>query len=44
LDPEDDSVQLEEGLLQAVMGPHSLYSRKNLDTVARRVRQQLARK
>ena len=44
LDPEYDSAQIEESLLQAVLGPHSPYCKKDLETVARKVRQQISRK
>ncbi len=38
LDPESESRELEAMLLEAVRGPHSPYSRKDLESVAARVR------
>ena len=43
-DPEEDSPQLEGLLLEAVRGPHSAYSRKDLESAARRVRRRLQKK
>jgi hypothetical protein len=39
LDPETDSDLLEARLLEAVQGPHSDYSLRDLDVAAARVRQ-----
>ena len=44
LDPEHDSPELEAMLLKAVTGPHSPYSKKDLEAVASKVRRQLRRK
>ncbi|HWN95104.1 MAG TPA: hypothetical protein VNT99_08730 [Methylomirabilota bacterium] len=44
LDPEDDSPELEAMLLKAVAGPHSPYSRKDLESVAEKVRREMRRK
>jgi hypothetical protein len=44
LDPEYDSAELEAMLLKAVTGPHSPYSKKDLDAVASKVRRELRRK
>ena len=38
LDLEDDSREVEAMLLEAVCGPHSSYSRADLEAVAKRVR------
>jgi len=43
-DPEFDSPQLEAMLLEAVRGPHSAYSRKDLEAAARRVRRRIRKK
>jgi prevent-host-death family protein len=44
LDPECDGPELEAMLLKAVTGPHTPYSRKDLDEVAARVRREMRRK
>ena len=44
LDPEVDSPQLEAALLESVCGPHSRYSRKDLEVAAARARKRLRRK
>jgi len=44
LDPEDDSPELEAMLLKAVTGPHSPYSKKDLESVAEKVRREMRRK
>lgn len=44
LDPECDGPRLEAMLLEAVTGPHTPYSRADLEAAAQRVRQQAARK
>ncbi len=44
LDPECDSPQLEAMLLEAVQGPHTPYSRKDLPTAAERVRKRMKKK
>jgi len=44
LGPECDGPRLEAMLLEAVTGPHTPYSRADLEAAARRVRKQLAKK
>jgi hypothetical protein len=44
LDPEDDSREIEAMLLEAVCGPHSSYSRADLEAVAKRVRRRSRKK
>ena len=44
LDPDFDGPELEMMLLEAVRGPHSAYSRKDLESVAARVRRRMKRK
>ena len=44
LDPDYDSPELEAMLLQAVTGPHSPYSKKDLLAVAAKVRRETGRK
>ena len=44
LDPEEDSPELEAMLLQAVTGPHTPYSKKDLEAVAAKVKRELRRK
>ena len=44
LDPETDSSPLAAGLLEAVRGPHSKYSLKDLDSSARRVQGRLRKR
>jgi antitoxin (DNA-binding transcriptional repressor) of toxin-antitoxin stability system len=44
LDPEIDSPQLEAMLLEAVQGPHSPYSRRDLEAAAARVRKRAKRR
>jgi PHD/YefM family antitoxin component YafN of YafNO toxin-antitoxin module len=44
LDPEYESPELEAMLLKAVTGPHSPYSKKDLESVASRVRREMRRK
>lgn len=41
LDPECDSPQLEAMLLKAVTGPHSPYSKRDLEAVAAKVQHDL---
>jgi len=43
-DPEYESPELEAMLLQAVTGPHSPYSKKDLLAVASKVQRQLGRR
>jgi antitoxin (DNA-binding transcriptional repressor) of toxin-antitoxin stability system len=43
-DPEYDSPELEAMLLQAVTGPHSPYSKKDLIAIASKVRREMGRK
>jgi PHD/YefM family antitoxin component YafN of YafNO toxin-antitoxin module len=43
-DPEYESAELEAMLLEAVRGPHSPYSKKDLDAIAAKVRKEMARK
>jgi hypothetical protein len=43
LDPEFDSPQLEAMLLEAVEGPHSPYSRKEMDAILRKVHKETRR-
>ena len=42
--PEADSPELEAMLLQAVTGPHTPYSKKDLEAVAAKVKRELRRK
>jgi hypothetical protein len=44
LDLQDDSPELEAILLKAVTGPHSPYSKKDLESVAAKVRRQVRKK
>ena len=44
LDPEFDSPQLEAMLLKAVTGPHSPYSKRDLEAVAAKVRREMQTK
>jgi hypothetical protein len=44
LDPDFDSQELETALLQAVLGPHSAYSRQDLEAAATRVRRKMRKK
>ncbi|MBI5385213.1 MAG: hypothetical protein HZA90_11075 [Verrucomicrobia bacterium] len=41
LDPEFDSPELEAMLLKAVTGPHSPYSKRDLEDVAAKVRREM---
>jgi len=43
-DPEEDGPELEAMLLKAVEGPHTPYSRKDLEAVAEKVRREMRRK
>jgi prevent-host-death family protein len=43
-DPEAGSPELEAMLLQAVTGPHTPYSKKDLEAVAAKVKRELRRK
>lgn len=40
-DPESESAELEAMLLEAVRGPHSPYSKKDLESIAAKVRKAL---
>ena len=42
--PEEESPELEAMLLKAVTGPHTPYSRKDLEDVAMRVRSEMSKK
>lgn len=44
LDPDHDSTQLEALLLQAATSPHSPYSRRDLESVAAKVRREMQAK
>jgi len=44
LDLQDDSPELEAILLKAVTGPHSPYSKRDLESVAVKVRRQTRKK
>jgi antitoxin (DNA-binding transcriptional repressor) of toxin-antitoxin stability system len=43
-EPEADSPELEAMLLKAVTGPHTPYSKKDLEAVAAKVKRELRRK